>query len=1226
MNRQEAVRLIQETFNNPFDEDRFRLFSKNLLNELDESKAFAYHGQYIPDAFKDHIRQYKRIGKYTDTGETELDVLVVYLKKETSLERARTMQRNFVAHYLKNRGEKDAAIVAFCTDGLEDWRFSFVRMDYRTIQTESGKVKVQEELTPARRYSFLVGRNEPNHTAQQQLVPILEDDRNNPSLADIEHAFNIESVTKEFFNRYKDLFLKVKEELDNVVAADQKIKIEFESKQIDTANFAKKLLGQIVFLYFIQKKGWLGVGKDRTWGTGPRNFMRRLFEKEIVSHDNFFNDILEPLFYEALAIDRGEVSFYSRFNCKIPFLNGGLFEPINGYNWEETDILLKNDTFGEIFDTFDLYNFTVREDEPLEREVAVDPEVLGKVFENLLEVKDRKSKGTYYTPREIVHYMCQRTLISYLDSTLNENKDTISPEQLNLTEEKTQPLVSRADIEAFIRYGEFTVENDKRVVDEGRETKTYPFQLSDTIRNNAVLIDDALSSVKICDPAIGSGAFPVGIMHEIIKARETLTTYLGQDKHRTRYDFKRHAIQESIYGVDIDPSAVEIAKLRLWLSLVVDEDDYHSIKPLPNLDYKIMQGNSLFEEYEGNKLFDEKLIISTYSENEEDIRAVKERLATLQQEYIQGSQKSRLTRVEKQKLKAEIGNQTALMDNLLARRTPGPQKIELFEYESDAFKISNKLRTLHAKIFEVSERGKKDTLRQQIEELEWQLIEVTLKEQHDKSALSNIEKYRKSSNKPFFIWKLHFSEVFQEKGGFDVVIANPPYVRHEAIKSLKKQLEKEFSGFYCGTADLYTYFFKKGLSLLRPGGNLCFIAPNKFMRAGYGKNTRKLLAMQATPKVVIDFCDLPIFDATTYPSIILVEKMPFVGARSPRPQTGTGQKQGGDTPPLQTEFLAATFTDAAQLERLEETLSNIGFSMPISSLREEGWNLERTKVLALMEKLRKAGTPLDEYVQGRFYRGILTGLNEAFVIDEATRKRLISEDSKSEELLKPWLRGRDIKKWKAEWANLYLINIPSSSNHHWSWSDEKAESKAKKIFKETYPAIHDHLTKWKDKLEKRDDQGKFWWELRSCVYYKYFKQPKITWGNLATEPKFAFDSTSSYVSAPANIIPTDDLFLLSVLNSPICKWWISLQAAVRSGGFLEYKPMYVGTVPVFTSSDTQKAPIIECVQKILADLESPVVPRLEAEINKLVYDLYNLTQDEIEIVEGKGRNTVWPLE
>ncbi len=1159
MNRQEAVRLIQETFNNSFDEDRFRLFTKNLLNELDESKAFSYHGPYIPDAFKDHIRQYKRIGKYTDPGQTELDVLVVYLKKVTSLERARTMQRNFVAHYLKNRGEKDAAIVAFCTDGLEDWRFSFVHMDYRTIQTESGKVKVKEDLTPARRYSFLVGRNEPNHTARQQLVPILEDDRNNPTLADIEHAFNIESVTKEFFNRYKDLFLKVKEELDNVVAADKKIKTEFESKQIDTANFAKKLLGQIVFLYFIQKKGWLGVVKDKTWGTGPRNFMRRLFEKEIVSYDNFFNDILEPLFYEALAIDRGEVSFYSRFNCKIPFLNGGLFEPINGYNWEEMDILLKNETFREILDTFDLYNFTVREDEPLEREVAVDPEMLGKVFENLLEVKDRKSKGAYYTPREIVHYMCQESLINYLDSTINTQEETVipqkpiqksllgkdEPEQTVFTVQAHKTIIPREDIEAFIRRGDFAINND---LAKEQGTKSYDYKMPESIRNNARLFDGKLADVKICDPAIGSGAFPVGMMHEIVRARETLTTYFptlekthhlsptlekggegGFSNNRTPYNLKRHAIQESIYGVDIDPGAVDIAKLRLWLSLVVDEDDFKTIKPLPNLDYKIVCGDSLSSV---NILF---------------------------------------------------------------------HHAELKELER-----------LKGKYFEETNPRKKIQFKEEIDNL---ISEITNNDRH-------------------FDFKVYFSEVFNPsnnphfskggEGGFDIVIANPPYVRHEAIKELKPELKKEFGDFYCGTADIYTYFYKKGIDLLKSCGHLCFIAPNKFMRAGYGKNTRKLLATQVTPKVIIDFCDLPIFDATTYPSIILVEKMPFVGAAlCGRPDLINGQppKQGQPhrVAPTKTEFLAATFTDAAQLERLEETLSNIGFSMPVSSLREEGWNLERPKVLALMEKLRKAGLPLGEYVQGRFYRGILTGLNEAFVIDEATRERLVFEDPKGEELIKPWLRGRDIKKWKAEWAGLYVISIPSSSNRHWPWSDETTEGKAKKIFAQTYPAIHKYLSQWEDKLVKRDDQGKFWWELRSCAYYGAFEGAKITWGNLATEPKFAFDSESRYVSAPAVIIPTDDLCLLSILNSPLCKWWISLQAAVRSGGFLEYKPMYVGTVPVFTASDTQKSPIVEYVRAILANPDSPDVPCIEEEITNLVYDLYGLNRKEIEIVENSWR-------
>ena len=490
MQVEEAKRLIRETFQSGFDENRFRLFAKNLFNDLDESKAFAYQGQFIPDAYKEHVRQYKRLGKYTDPNGAALDVLVVNLKRETAIDRARTMQRNFIAWYLKHRGEKDAAIVAYHTDGLEDWRFSYVRMDYRTVQEETGKVRVKTDLTPARRYSFLVGTNEPNHTAQQQLLPILMDDRSNPTLAELEKAFTIESVTREFFERYKELFLRLKEELDGLVEKDRRVGADFTAKNIRTVDFAKKLLGQIVFLYFLQKKGWLGVGKDEKgnfhpWGAGPKDFLRRLFDRKLVPYDNFFNDLLEPLFYEALATDRGEEAYYSRFRCKIPFLNGGLFEPIGGYNWQEADILIRNETLGEVFDTFDLYNFTVREDEPLEKEVAVDPEMLGKVFENLLEVRDRKSKGAFYTPREIVHYMCRESLIRHLDGALNSRggyerlgdpqtelfgpRDLAKPDgRMELMAASGPSPVPVADIRLLVCRGEFGVEHDLKVDEIGR--------------------------------------------------------------------------------------------------------------------------------------------------------------------------------------------------------------------------------------------------------------------------------------------------------------------------------------------------------------------------------------------------------------------------------------------------------------------------------------------------------------------------------------------------------------------------------------------------------------------------------------------------------------------------------------------------------------------------------------------------------------------------------------
>lgn len=1103
MTREDAAMLVKETFNNPFDEDRFRLFAKNLFNGLDETKAFDYRGNYIPDAFKDHIRQYKRIGKYTDPEGAELDVLAVYLKKESALERARTMQRNFIAHYLKTRGEKDAAIVAFCTDGLPDWRFSFVRMDYRLVQNESGKVKVKEDLTAARRYSFLVGEDEPNHTSQQQLVPLLEDGNNNPAISDIEQAFNIESVTKEFFNKYKELFLKVKEELEGLLSRDKKTRAEFETRHIDPANFAKKLLGQIVFLYFLQKKGWLGVEKDKAWGTGPKNFLRKLFEKEIVSYDNFFNDMLEPLFYEALATDRGEVSFYSRFNCKIPFLNGGLFEPINDYNWGEIDILLKNGIFGEIFETFDLYNFTVREDEPLEKEVAVDPEMLGKVFENLLEVRDRKSKGAYYTPREIVHFMCQESLIYYLDTIINMQQVSVvrakaiqksligadEPEQTVLTVQQRKTIIPREDIEAFIRRGDFAINNDL-AKEQGRIT-SYSYKMPESIRKNAEFFDGKLADIKICDPAIGSGAFPVGMMHEIVRARETLTTYIGAGKKRTAYNFKRHAIQESIYGVDIDPGAVDIAKLRLWLSLVVEEEDFKTLKPLPNLDYKVVCGDSLSSV---NILFHH---------------------AQLQE-----------------------------------------------------------LEKLKRKYFEEINHSRKAHLKEDIDSL---IREVTHEDRH-------------------FDFNVYFSEVFQ-KGGFDIVIANPPYVRQEAIKDLKPALKKEFGDFYCGTADIYTYFYKKGVEVLRPSGHLCFIAPNKFMRAGYGRNTRKLLASGTTPRIVIDFCDLPIFDATTYPSILLIEN------RHP----GKNEKT-----------LTATFTSAAQLEFLEKTLNEIGFPMPVSSLREEGWNLERPEVLALMGKLRKAGKPLGEYVNGRFYRGILTGLNEAFVINEETRQKLIAEDPKSKELIKPWLRGRDIKKWKAEWAGLYVINIPSSANKEWPWSDEKTEAKARKIFEQTYLGVHEHLSQFEGKLKERDDQGKFWWELRSCAYYEEFEKPKIIYPNITKTNIFAFDTTGILTNQKCFIIPASDKYLLALLNSALVHYWFKSTLPLLRGAFFEPSAIFMKDLPVFPASDKQKAPIIEHVEKILSAPGSPDVPRLEGEINNLVYELYGLTLEEVKIVENAG--------
>ncbi|KAA6334356.1 hypothetical protein EZS27_017318 [termite gut metagenome] len=609
MDKNKAATIIEETFDKAFDKEAFIRFVKNLLNDM-EDKNNDYWGQNIKEAFQNHIFRYSRIGKYTDPDGKALDVLVIEVSQEDKLNKARTSLRNFVIEHLKTFGGKDYALAAFYskTDSGRNWRFSFIKREHYT-DVKADKIKQREEFTPALRYSFLVGKDEKSHTAKRQLLPLLQNVCNNPTIEDIEKAFSIEVVTDEFFGQYKDLFFRISEHLN----ADSRIKSIVDKADTDISRFTKKLLGQIVFLYFLQKKGWLGVLKNGKWGTERKDFLQSLYNKTNAEGKNFFNACLRYLFYEALARQHGEDNYYARLDCRIPFLNGGLFEA--DYDWEKFEIELPNTLFRNnetvsktsdigtgILDVFDRYNFTIRENEPLEKEVAIDPEMLGKVFENMLEITERKSKGAFYTPREIVHYMCQESLIHYLDNACSDSFYGLD----------SQSPVAKSDIDDFVHNGFFYIEHDTRVGNKGKETDTYSYKLPESIRKNADIIDKLLTDIKICDPAIGSGAFPVGLLNELVTLQLVLfnhlsNSYLSQklnviglkpeeyDRNPEKYLYrvKRHNIQESIYGVDIDASAIDIARLRLWLSLVVDEEDFDNIETLPNLDYKIVCGNSL---------------------------------------------------------------------------------------------------------------------------------------------------------------------------------------------------------------------------------------------------------------------------------------------------------------------------------------------------------------------------------------------------------------------------------------------------------------------------------------------------------------------------------------------------------------------------------------------------------------------------------------------------------
>jgi hypothetical protein len=542
----------------------------------------------VPDAFAPHIRNCWRLGTYKSPEGELADVLIVNTTEVYKLGRARTALRNFVAHKLKRQDSyKEAGLVAFVSPDLRSWRFSYIRMEYESKRdARTGKIAVEERLTPARRFSYIVGEGESCHTAQTRFLGLLSSEAE-PSLADLQNAFSVDAVTKEFYQEYCRLFEKIEKSLRTLAGEKKSIKEEFEEKGISTVDFAKKLMGQIVFLYFLQKKGWLGVTKGAEWGTGPPDFLRKLARGEHGLYANFFNDVLEPLFYNTLATDRGHEAWCSHFKCRIPFLNGGLFEPLGNYDWRKVNINLPDKLFTNservdegvtgsgVLDLFDRYNFTVNEAEPLEKEVAIDPEMLGKVFENLIEENRRKGLGAYYTPREIVHYMCRESLINYLADAVNKDLDRLP----------------RSDLDTFVHLGE-QYSFYEAAKESGTIGRDYP-KPPESIKKYAHLIDNKLAEISICDPAVGSGAFPVGMMTEIVRARCALTPYFNDTHERSPYYFKRHAIQNCLYGVDIEVGAVEIAKLRLWLSLIVDEEDVSQIKPLPNLDYKIVPGNSL---------------------------------------------------------------------------------------------------------------------------------------------------------------------------------------------------------------------------------------------------------------------------------------------------------------------------------------------------------------------------------------------------------------------------------------------------------------------------------------------------------------------------------------------------------------------------------------------------------------------------------------------------------
>lgn len=744
--------------------------------------------------------------------------------------------------------------------------------------------------------------------------------------------------------------------------------------------------------------------------------------------------------------------------------------------------------------------WTITESTPLEEEVALDPDLLGNVFENLLASYNpetgtvaRNATGSFYTPDYVVDWMIDKALIPILVKAL--------PPKTKTPEARVRRLLDWND--------------------PGHDFK----------EPEIIALIDCISKLRALDPACGSGAFPMGLLKKMVRvltkldpdnsrwkqkqtdlaeqidsapAREQALAAIERAFARNHDDYGRklYLIENGIYGVDIQPLAVQIAKLRFFITLIVDQPieadlPNYGILPLPNLETKIVPANTLLGLQRGQLML-----------GSNEVRQLERELKTVRHRYF------------------------------TARRYPDKKALR-----------------------------KRD--REICKQLAKALVDSGECSPADAKRLVDWNPYNTNTHAGFFDPGWMFG-LEGDGGKFDLVIGNPPYVRQESLKSemvqdssgrqrpLKEVLKDQYQCF-TGTADLYVYFFEKSIELLRVGGLLSFITSNKYFRAAYGEKLRAFLLYGTAPQVILDFGDTNIFTAVAYPCILVTEKVRDV-EKLPDPKLF--QHTGSFNQLVQhaeRDFPVLAWQPGPSKIEFPEIFEQDHVLLNQRNLKPEGWRLESPVGLRMGERLRDDTTPLGEYCKGRLYRGILTGYNEAFVIDREIRDQLIADHQSSESLLKPFLRGRDVKKWRCEYADQFLIQIESSENVTHPWSGFP-EGKAEAVFAKTYPAIHARFNEpeRRAKLINRYDQGKFFWELRSCGYWGEFTAPKIFVPAIQDRVQYAPDESGFIGNDKTNIlIPPGVPFTLAILNSQISMWLTQQEFASKQGGFFEFKPMYV---------------------------------------------------------------------
>jgi len=1215
----------------PFGQKTFQCFKDSFLdgnNRFDEKKAFVSEWKYIDLLFQLSKEEMSAQVSLFDTGRVDNTVIESYLFFAIELEKSE-YSRSALAQITREVNKVFPMPVMILFKLGQSLTLAVIN---RRLNKKDDRKDVLEKVTVIKDISI----SKPHRAHIEILFDLsfeeLQQKYKFTNFVQLHNAWqkalDIKTLNKKF---YDDIFKWYLWAVKNVRFPQIRPEADKISDQAHQSESVIRLLTRLLFCWFLKEKNQLI--KDELFDQAYLFKMLNNFKGEQGSDSLYYRAILQNLFFATLSVpikarkyiresfqgknkDYGNpyVFRYQEYfvdpkeNLKlfkdIPFLNGGLFEcldtapendgaeeiRLDGFSskqnkqaaapdflfWGEhkgidisqdlDDKKKTNETVYGVIDILNAYKFTIEENTPLEEEIALDPELLGKVFENLLasynpETKKtaRKQTGSFYTPREIVDYMVDASLSAYFEQKfVVEGHAPSWPEGGATGRDETRPSMKQKDSTPGGPRSD--VAEHEVVAGKIQSLLSYSDTHNPFNEHESEIILNAIDALKALDPACGSGAFPVGILNKLVwilkkidpenkkwfeKIIARLPDYTQAEMRKKladedwNYLRKLGIIQQSIYGVDIQPIAIQIAKLRFFISLIVDQaitkepDNNFGVQPLPNLDFKLVCADTLIgapEEHKtipGGLQFGEGEFFKSFN--------------SLTAQYFSLSLPK-----DKQSLSKKI--------EALIRKKADEKIAEIKSLSTHEDARFNK----------------------HLEEKNKELIEQA---QQDARLWESYKNIFKHGSVAFFDTRYFFPEV---QKGFDIAIGNPPYVQIQSFSGRPEQKlwEKQKYETYTKTGDVYCLFYERGCRLLKSGGILTYITSNKWMRANYGKAMRKFFLTHGAIDQLIDFGDSPIFEnATTYTNILVYRK----DAQATSPKAWD---------------LSSAYENHVSLE---EMLLTQGVGDPLFT--EDSFVIVKGELASIKKRIEEVGVPLKNWDIAINY-GIKTGFNEAFIIDGKKKAELIAKDPKSSEILKPILRGRDIKRYKSEFADLWLVATHNGYNDHGKVADRVD-------VKRNYPAVWEHLNKINKaangQAEKRCDQGNHWTNLRDCAYFDKFQNDKIVWPETSQNNQFCFVGKNFYLDKTAFFLPADNRFLLGLLNSKVAFFYLDTLVSKMRGGYFSMSKIYVEQLPLPQIPPREQAPYERLVDCILFAKEHGMnqeASTLEWVVDVMVYGLY----------------------